>query len=156
MSPKSPQFFGSQIGKETDRPLGYTGSPWQLFISDIGIFFRNIIYLPNIVLPLVPWRSGALDELYPSRANLLDIGLHCMLFFVQIGFLLSLPVLAYLPFWLFLLYIGVSLGLNVLICSILNGGIPEDGLKSTEDDHSRAWAPHDDEYWIFLNGICVG
>ncbi|KAH7127273.1 hypothetical protein EDB81DRAFT_907421 [Dactylonectria macrodidyma] len=35
-------------------------------------------------------------------------------------------------------------------------GIPEDGLKSTEDAYSRRWAPHDDEYWIFLNGICVG
>ncbi|PVH67265.1 hypothetical protein DL98DRAFT_386718, partial [Cadophora sp. DSE1049] len=48
------------------------------------------------------------------------------------------------------------LGLNTLVCRLLNGGIPEDGLKSTEDQYSRAWAPHDDEYWIFLNGICVG
>ncbi|PON28990.1 hypothetical protein TGAM01_v202098 [Trichoderma gamsii] len=48
------------------------------------------------------------------------------------------------------------LGLNVLICRHFNKDIPEDGLKSTEDAYSRGWAPHDDEYWIFLNGICVG
>ena len=156
MSTNSAHFFGSQIGEETERPLTYTGSPWQLFTSDIKLFFRNILYLPCIFLPLAPWPSGPLDELYPSRTNILDIALHCVLFVLQASFLISLPFLTYLPFSLFMLYIGIVLGLNTLVCRLLNGGIPEDGLKSTEDQYSRAWAPHDDEYWIFLNGICVG
>ncbi|KAM5363053.1 hypothetical protein ACJZ2D_012238 [Fusarium nematophilum] len=152
----SAEFFGSQIGGETERPLAYTGSPWHLFTNDIKLFFRNILYLPCIFLPLFPYPTGPLDELYPTLANLRDLALHYVLFVIQLGFLISLPFIAYLPLSLFILYVGVVLGLNVLVCRLLNGGIPEDGLKSTEDHFSRTWEPHDDEYWIFLNGICVG
>ncbi|KAL9565268.1 hypothetical protein ACKAV7_010628 [Fusarium commune] len=35
-------------------------------------------------------------------------------------------------------------------------GIPRSGLKSSEDGFTRSWPRHDDETWIFLNGICVG
>ncbi|KAJ5333369.1 uncharacterized protein MYU51_014453 [Penicillium brevicompactum] len=50
---------------------------------------------------------------------------------------------------------GVLL-LNFTICRLLNRGIPKDGLKSTEDEYTQQWQSHDDERWIFLNGICVG
>ncbi|POR32229.1 Uncharacterized protein TPAR_07558 [Tolypocladium paradoxum] len=150
------RFVRSQEGKQTERPLTYTGSPLLLFASDIRLFFRNILYLPFIFLPLYPWLSGPMDELYPSPANLTDIAFHCVLFVAQLGFLTSLPFLIYLPVWLYLLYIATVLGLNALVCLHFNKGIPEGGLKSTEDEYSRQWAPHDDEYWIFLNGICVG
>jgi len=78
------------------------------------------------------------------------------LFFVQLGFLISLLFLTYLPASLYIWYILIVLGLNVLVCRRLNGGIPGDGLHSTEDEVSGIWEPHPDEYWIFLNGICVG
>ncbi|KAH6871683.1 hypothetical protein B0T10DRAFT_383493, partial [Thelonectria olida] len=119
-------------------------------------FSRNILYIPFIFLPLYPWPSGSMDELCPTAANLIDIAFHCVLFVVQLGFLISLPFLLYLPVSLYLLFIATVLGLNVLVCRYFNKGIPEDGLKSTEDEYSRQWTPHDDEYWIFLNGICVG
>jgi hypothetical protein len=156
MSAQPAGFCGSQIGEKAERPLHYTGSPWRLFVSDLSLFFRNITYLPGLFLPLNPWLSGDLCELYPSLPNLLTIALHCVLSVIQLAFLISLPFLIFLPFWLLALYVGVTIGLNTLACLLLNAGIPSDGLKSTEDYHSKSWAPRDDEYWIFLNGICVG
>ncbi|KAL6807989.1 hypothetical protein GGI42DRAFT_319436 [Trichoderma sp. SZMC 28013] len=151
-----PSFWRSQPGQETERPLAHTGSPWHLFISDVNLFFSNILYIPLIFLPLYPWPSGSLDELYPSWENLFDITLHCILFVLQLTFLVTLPLLIFNPVSVYLVYISAVLCLNALICWHFNRSIPEDGLPSTEDEYSRQWTAHDDEYWIFLNGICVG
>lgn len=53
-------------------------------------------------------------------------------------------------------YIAVFFGVNELVCWRFNRGIPHSGLKSSEDGFTRTWPRHDDEAWIFLNGICVG
>jgi hypothetical protein len=156
ISNMSVQFFGSQIGGETERPLSYTGSPWRLFISDILLFMRWSFDLVNIVLPLWPWPSGDLDELYPSLANNFDIVLHSVLFVTQTGFLISLPAWATFPFFLCVAYVVAFMALNTAVCMLLNGQIPEGGLPSTVDNQSRAWARHDDETWLFLNGVAVG
>jgi hypothetical protein len=150
------KFYGSQISRETVAPLSYTSSPWKLFISDSLLFLRWSPYLINIVLPLWPWPSHSLDELYPSLANIYDILLHTILVVAQSFFLISLPFLITVPFGFYIFYIGLFLALNTAVCKLLNGKIPEDGLKSTEDDHSEAWRRHDDESWIFLNGVAVG
>jgi hypothetical protein len=86
----------------------------------------------------------------------LDILLHSILFVAQLGFLISLPLLIYIPFSLYVSYVIGFVFFNLLVCELLNRGIPKNGLKSTEDAYSRRWRRHDDEYWIFLNGICVG
>lgn len=140
----------------SDEPPRYTGSPWLLLTSDVLLFFRSILYLPCIFLPLFPWDGGSSDELYPSFSNLRDLGLHFILFFVQLGFLISLPFSLYLPAWLLVLYITTVITVNALVCRLLNGGIPETGLTCTEDEVTATWEAHPDEYWIFLNGICVG
>jgi hypothetical protein len=150
------KFFGSQIGGETQAPLSYTGSPWKLFTSDVLLFLRWSPYLINIVLPLWPYPSHSLDELYPSLGNIIDIILHSILFVMQAVFLISLPFLSTVSFILYVAYIGGFLALNTAVCKLLNGKIPEEGLKSTEDDQSKAWERHDDESWIFLNGVAVG
>lgn len=150
------RFRASQKGRDTTRPLTYTGSPWQLFLSDAWLFFKNIIYIPGIFLPFFPWWSGPIDELYPSKANLVDISIHTILFFTQLTFLISLFFLTYLPVFTYALYIGGFVGVNSLICRHFNKDIPRDGLKSIEDEFSDQWTPHPDERWIFLNGICVG
>jgi hypothetical protein len=152
----SVRFFGSQIGGQTERPLSYTGSPWRLLISDIQLFNRWSFYLVNIVLPVWPWPSGDLDELYPSSANNFDIVLHSVLFVTQTGFLISLSVWATFPFFLYVTYVVAFIALNTAVCMLLNGQIPEGGLPSTVDNQSRAWARHDDETWLFLNGVAVG
>ncbi|KAL7808771.1 hypothetical protein V8C44DRAFT_153158 [Trichoderma aethiopicum] len=151
-----PSFHYSQEGEETELPLTYTGSPWQLFASDVRLFFVNILYIPFIFLPLYPWPSGPLDELYPTWANIIDIALHCVLFVLQLSFLISLPLLVLYPVSIWLLYVAAFLMINAVICLHFNRGIPPDGLKSTADAYSEQWESHDDEAWIFLNGICVG
>ncbi|KAH6855061.1 hypothetical protein B0I37DRAFT_363803 [Chaetomium sp. MPI-CAGE-AT-0009] len=152
----SAEFIHSQVGGNTERPLTYTGSPWQLVLSDAKFLLSNIYLLPFLFWPFSPCPNGPLDELYPSLPNLQGLALHFVLFFLQLGFLISLLFLTYLPVSLYTLYILIVLGLNVLVCRLLNGGIPADGLHSTEDEVSRKWEPHPDESWIFLNGICVG
>ncbi|CAG8263887.1 unnamed protein product [Penicillium salamii] len=156
MSAQFAQVIPRQVGENLEEAPQYTGSPRQLFVYDIKLFFRNILYLPLMFFPLAPWPSGPLDEQYPSLKNIFDISLHLILFVVQLAFLISLPILIYLPVSLFVSYIVGVLFLNYLVCQLLNRGIPEDGLKSTEDEYTQEWERHDDERWIFLNGICVG
>ncbi|KAH8744182.1 hypothetical protein F5882DRAFT_455079 [Hyaloscypha sp. PMI_1271] len=154
--PAPVMFFGSQIGGETVRPLSYTGVPWELFVHDILLFLRWCYYLPNIVIPLGPWPSGSLDELFPSPANLYTMFLHLIAFVVQAVWIVSLPFFFYLPFPLYVAYFVGFLIFNELFCRLLNGYIPPEGLRSTEDEFSESWKKHDDEYWIFLNGVAVG
>jgi hypothetical protein len=156
MKSRGPDFAFSQPGGETYHPLAHTSPSWDLFVYDIRLFFHNILYLPFIFLPLYPWDSAHLDELYPSAANLVDIALHTALFFLQLAFLLSLPFLVYIPVIFLITYISLFVGLNNVICWHFNRAIPASGLKSTEDERSRSWEKHDDEAWVFLNGICVG
>ncbi|KAJ0156420.1 Urea amidolyase [Fusarium oxysporum f. sp. albedinis] len=113
------------------KPPPYTGTPLFLFLSDIKLFFQDFFYLPYLFIPLYPWKSGPFCELYPSRENLIGITIHCILSVTQFAFLLSLFTLSFLPTFV-------------------------SGLKSTEDGFTRSWPRHDDEAWIFLNGICVG
>ncbi|KAH6664147.1 hypothetical protein B0J14DRAFT_607925 [Halenospora varia] len=149
-------FFGSQIGGETLQPLSYTGLPWKLLIQDILLFLRWCYYLPNIVIPLWPWPSGSLDELYPSFTNLYIIFLHLIAFVAQAAWIVSLPFFLYLPFPLYVAYFVGFLISNELFCKLLNGHIPSEGLRSTVDYFSETWEKHEDEYWIFLNGVAVG
>ncbi|KAM5383487.1 hypothetical protein ACJZ2D_002180 [Fusarium nematophilum] len=142
------------VASTTREALPYTGVPFWLFVSDVKLFFRNLRYLPWIFLPL---RTSSLSaELYPNRSNLIDIAFHSTLFVTQLGFIVSLVTLAFLPTWLYLGYITVFFLINELICSHFNIFIPPTGLKSSEDYYSRNWKKHPDEAWIFLNGICVG
>jgi hypothetical protein len=147
------EFLPSQIGTEASVPLPYTGSPFQLLWSDILLFFHRIQFLPGILLPLKPWPSGALDELYPSRENIKALALHTFLFVYQAVFLLSLPYFLMVPLALFALYVAVVLLLNGAVCEILNG--TERFLYSrVEVDDPRP--EHGSEHWIFLNGVAVG
>jgi hypothetical protein len=147
----------SQVGlKAIEIPPPYTGTPWLIFISDVKLFFQNFFYLFYLFLPLYPWRSVSLCEMYPSWDNLTDIALHLLLSIAQLTFLASLFTLAFLPTFTYIGYIAVFLAVNEFICWHFNKGIPSSGLRSTEDAFTRSWPRHDDEAWIFLNGICVG
>ncbi|KAM5349730.1 hypothetical protein ACJ41O_006235 [Fusarium nematophilum] len=149
-------YIRPPFSEVTRKPLPYTGTPWKLFGSDVLLFLKNFFYLPWIFLPAWPWPSGGLDELFPSPANLLDISIHSVLFFTQLGFLISLFTFTFLPTWAYFGYIATFLLVNKVICFHFNRDIPDGGLPSTEDFYSRQWPQHNDEYWIFLNGICVG
>lgn len=142
--------------KPIRKPPPYTGTPLVLFLSDIKPFFQNFFYLPYLFLPLYPWKSGPFCELYPSRGNLIDITIHCILSVTQLAVIVSLFTLAFLPTFVYIAYIAVFFAVNELVCWHFNRGIPRSGLKSSEDGFTRTWPRHDDEAWIFLNGICVG
>jgi hypothetical protein len=150
------QFYASQIDKETETPLSYTGSPWKLLRSDLWLVFYWSPYLVDIFLPLWSCPSGDMDELYLSAGNIRDIGLHLILIIAQVAFLISLLFLSIFPFSLYITYFVAFLVLNKGACFLLNGTIPDEGLRSAEDNYSNSWEPHDDERWIFLNGIAVG
>jgi hypothetical protein len=82
--------------------------------------------------------------------------LHIIAFFAQTVWIVSLPFLLYLPFPLYLMYFAGFIIFNDIFCKLLNGSIPAEGLRSTDDKISETWEKHDDEYWIFLNGVAVG
>lgn len=142
--------------KPVKTPPPYTSTPLKIFWADVKLVFHNFFYLSYIFVPISPWHSGSFCELYPSRENLTDIAYHSVLFVTQLGFLVSLVTLAFLPTFTYISYVALFFVTNELVCWHFNGGIPRSGLKSTEDAFSRSWTRHDDESWIFLNGICVG
>lgn len=134
-------------------PIPYTGSPLLLCLSDIYLFFRLAWSIPGVLLPITSWHGGALDELYPSLPNLLSIGLHLFLLLFQSSFLLSLPFLVVLPFWGVLLYFAVVYGITLATALLLNG--TKDVLHSTVDFRGEE-SDHEEECWIYLNGVSVG
>lgn len=111
------------------------------------------------MIPFYPYRSGPLDELYPNFANLKAIFLHVFLIVVQATFLLALVPSLFLgfPVPLFswtpscLLIVGGFIIGNNYFCILLNG------TKRRYDSITDAsWEKHDDEKWVFINGVAVG
>ena len=134
-------------------PLPYTSHPLKLVRLDLVLFVRYFLFLPNIVFPFKPWPSGELDELCPTRGNIIAMGLHLILIILQVIFILSLFLCFLLPVGLALLYIAVFMSVNAAICRLLNGSSKK--LHESQTDLSM-FPDHDDEKWIFLNGVAVG
>ena len=147
------EFLPDQLNNwVSTAPRPYTSSPWELIWIDLLLFFRLFWALPYIVFPLWPTTSGAFDELSFTRENLTDIGLHVLLIFMQLAFLVSLPFCIVVPLGWVALYIAGFLFVNSIICKALNGS------KSflTSQTNLEHFPKHDDERWIFLNGVAVG
>ncbi|OJJ45812.1 hypothetical protein ASPZODRAFT_98731 [Penicilliopsis zonata CBS 506.65] len=148
------QHFPSQRGKTRNAPLPYTVSPIQLLRSDIFLFFRSLWAFPGAFLPLFPWRSGRLDELYPSARNLWGILMHGLLFVYQTLFLVSLPILVCsIPATWFSLCIALGIFLNYKVCKMALNGDQRVLVSREPVDESPG---HEREHWFFLNGIAVG
>lgn len=137
--------------------LPYRCNPWRLVWDDIQLFCSQAAYLPYIVWPVTPFNSGALDELYPSPRNLFCISVHLVLCAAQLAFIVVIPAFLFwpAPFGLlsFVVFVFSFLAINQLMCSwLLNGKRP---ILNSQVDLSR-FPKHDDERWIFLNGVAVG
>lgn len=146
--------FSSQAGRDDDVPLRYTASPLRLLCSDTLLVLRCLWALPKVFLPLAPWRSGKLDELYPSPENIFCLAVHGCLVVFQLGFLFSLPlcVIWMLPAVWIMAYAAVVLLVNHAICRFaLNG--PKRFLVSKVLDPNPAYRR---ENWIFVNGMAIG
>ena len=125
----------------------------MLVWEDVKLFFQLCRNIPGCVFPLLPFRSGALDELYPSPANIADLALHTLLIITQSLFILTVLVLPFLPVVPYggaLVYFAAFFLLNKAICRLLNRGITV--LESRPPVQDK----HDNEHWIFLNGVSVG
>jgi len=145
-------LLSSQVGTASTVPLPYTGSPLLLLYSDVVLFFHKIRFFLGIIRPLKPFRSGKLDELYPSPANLRDIAIHIFLFVYQFLFLVTLPCGFAFPLVLLAPYLFFVLGFNYLVSKVLNGS--KRFLESRVPVDARPG--HEEEHWIFINGVAVG
>ncbi|KAH8699178.1 hypothetical protein BGW36DRAFT_426851 [Talaromyces proteolyticus] len=137
---------------DTTMPLPYTASPLKLLAADILLCLSSIRYLPNIVRPLRPCRSGKLDELYPSWGNITALAIHGVLIVYQLAFILSLPALFFFPVYTSMIYTAAALVINKSICMILNGSRRFLVSQVPVDPCSQ----HGSEHWVFINGVGVG
>ncbi|KAF2634674.1 hypothetical protein P280DRAFT_494167 [Massarina eburnea CBS 473.64] len=145
-SPKSPQDQDTGA-----KPIPYTGSPLLLCLSDIALFWRNIWSIPGVLTPLHSPEGTPLDELYPSPQNIFTLGLHCFLLVFEGLFLISLPFTVLLPVWITLVYGGLVWVVVWGVSMVLNGDREMTSSIDLSHDH-----PHNDECWIFLNGVSIG
>ncbi|KAK5073293.1 hypothetical protein LTR70_010321 [Exophiala xenobiotica] len=157
------------VYKHSSQPVPYTSSPGRLALQDLWLFVRITLVwpitdsLPSIVLPFYPFRSGPLDELYPSPQNLWALSLHIFLIFTQATFLLLLvpsvllglpvPLLGWTPSCI-LVVVGFVVG-NGYFCILLNG-TKRRYESITDPEWQEAWQKRDDEKWVFINGVAAG
>ncbi|KDN67288.1 hypothetical protein CSUB01_01488 [Colletotrichum sublineola] len=106
----------------------------------------------QFVDPMYP--SGEMDELYPSVGNLICLTAHTVLIGTQLAFLMSLPLLAFFPLQIFLPYFIGFILINYMACVPLNAGCKGGVLKSRPFRGTEK--EHDDELWLFVNGVSVG
>ncbi|KAJ9664361.1 hypothetical protein H2198_000290 [Neophaeococcomyces mojaviensis] len=152
--------------KSSPQPLPYTASPTGLAIQDLLLFLRITFVwppgagIPSVVLPFYPFHSGKLDELFPDYGNLKAIVLHLILIVCQSLFLVTLipSILCGVPV-LPLSWAPVCVGwifgfvfANKYFCILLNGTKRHYQSQIWRED----WEEHNDEKWIFINGVAVG
>ncbi|OAL38357.1 hypothetical protein AYO20_02416 [Fonsecaea nubica] len=150
------------MASPSSKPIPYTANPLLLMINDL-MLFAEITFtwpitagLPSIVLPLFPTRSGSLDELAFTGANLWAAVLHFILIVAQTIFLGSLLPLAFigLPSFYLLYIVGFVVG-NQWFTVLLNGPRRR-GLFESNPECVRGKPLHEHEKWVFINGVAVG
>ncbi|KAK8120489.1 hypothetical protein PG999_004609 [Apiospora kogelbergensis] len=92
-------FFGSQVGGESVINYSYTDTPFTLLLWDIYYFFYFSWALPWVVWPLRPCHGGHFDEMAVTASNMWCLFIHGILVVLQLGFILTLPLLVILPVW---------------------------------------------------------
>ncbi|KAF2498374.1 hypothetical protein BU16DRAFT_579510 [Lophium mytilinum] len=141
----------SQIGGSDDEtPPPVTGGPVRLCVYDVSLFFKNFRSIPGVFLP---WSSSKSDEMSPqSPSNLICLVLQFLLLVLESVYMISLPLFVVFPVGSFILYVSTVLLLVHSISWILNG--TSTSVKSNVNIGPDA--RHEDECWIFLNGVATG
>jgi hypothetical protein len=148
-------FLPAQVdAASSTNALPFTSSPSELVLYDVILFFRVLGYVWTIIAPLYPFGSGKLDELYPSFQNIVCLVLHAILIVLQSFFILTIPFwfLYPIPLNVLVVYVFLFWIVNKVIWNWLNG----DGRTLTSKVPMDGWEEHDDEKWIFMNGVSVG
>ncbi|KAJ8063764.1 hypothetical protein OCU04_007626 [Sclerotinia nivalis] len=149
------KFYPSQIGSIFITPLSYTGSPFKLLLADLWLVFINLGYFFKVFEPWTPALSGYLCELSFTWKNNRDLGLHVFLFFLQLLFLLSIPIWVLMPVWAVAIGFTTFWVFNYSICYVLNGPRSVRTYGSARE-YAQGRAKHAEERWLYLNGICTG
>lgn len=115
--------------KAAATPLPYTDNPLKLVWNDLGLVLKYSWAMPTVLFPLSPLSSDVAqrwDELYPTFDNLFCIGLHTILIFNQLMFLIALPIFLFSPMPLVVFLTGIVIFsiTNWGICLIINGLVP--------------------------------
>ncbi|KND89301.1 hypothetical protein TOPH_06028 [Tolypocladium ophioglossoides CBS 100239] len=147
------EFYRSQIGGTSVINYCYTDMPWRLLVKDIHYFFAYAWALPWVLMPLRPYGSDELDELYPDWRNLFCILVHFVLVILQLAFLVVLPVAIFFPIWTVAGGVSAFMLVNWALCKLLNG--KEVTFRSNEK-YAKELPEHAHEQWVFLNGVAVG
>ncbi|KAK7931748.1 hypothetical protein PG985_002460 [Apiospora marii] len=146
-------FFGSQVGGESVINYSYTDTPFTLLMWDIYYFFYFVWALPWVVWPLRPCHGGHFDEMSFTASNMWCLFIHGVLIIMQLGFILSLPLLVLVPVWTAILWVGFFTTVNWALCLTLNGP----SLTYHSDPmYAEAKEEHAHESWIFINGVACG
>jgi hypothetical protein len=146
-------FLGSQVGGESVINVAYTDLPLKLLAYDAGLFLKYIWATPWIVLPFHPSLSGELDELSLTKQNIITMFIHLILFFMQLGFILCIPIAIFFPIWMVATGVVMFYGVHWILCRILNGS---QGEYTSDKKYALPDPKFDHEQWIFLNGVAVG
>lgn len=150
---KATDFYRSQVGGASVINYRYTDMPWRLLAKDVYYFFVYSWALPSVLMPVYPYGSDALDELFPSLPNLFCILVHCILAVLQLAFILLLPLGFLFPVWTVAGAVGAFMALNWTLCRLLNG--TQDTYMS-DGEYAQQRPEHAHEQWVFLNGVAVG
>ena len=146
-------FFGSQVGGESVINYSYTDTPFTLLLWDIYYFFYFSWALPWVVWPLRPCHGGHFDEMAVTASNMWCLFIHGILVVLQLGFILTLPLLVILPVWTAVLWLGFFATLNWALCLSLNGPTL---TYHSDPMYAEAKEEHAHESWIFINGVACG
>jgi hypothetical protein len=146
-------FIPSQKSTNTNfSSLSYTANPRKLLFADLRLCFGKWKFVPGIFFP---WRLGKdadpYDELYPSLVNLKSILIHIVMFISQVLFLMSIPFFFLAP-TLWMVWGLFFWGFHTICYLLMNGRT----IRLEPSKHIVPIGNHDDEYWIFLNGVAVG
>jgi hypothetical protein len=152
-SPNGTKFVGSQIGGKSVINYSYTDMPWKLMAFDVYYFFFFFWALPHILFPITPADSGDLAELSFTRGNVFCIAVHLVLCVLQLGFIISLPLMILLPIWTAVLAIALFFVINHGLCMLINGKVVE---YRSDPKYAPALPQHAHEQWIFINGVAAG
>lgn len=151
----STAFIGSQTGGESVINYSYTDLPWTLMMWDVYYFFHYLWAIFYVVWPVTPTDSAELSELSFTYGNVLSLAVHLVLVVLQLAFVVALPFMIILPVWTAVGLIAGFMGVNKLLCVILNGRGGQVEYHS-DPEYAEARKEHEGEVWIFINGVAAG
>ena len=128
-------------------------SPLRIFLRDVGVLITMLRYVPWIFLPLKAPKSR--KELALSASNTRDVILQSWLFVMEmVILLLAIPAILLLPG-------SLTMCLAVMCCVCIKiVSLPMQGSRIVYSNMDAATIlmtkQHEDERWLFVNGILAG